>query len=86
MKEPVATPKTMFLVALNLVEGLLHLQSSSLQFDLHQWQPVDEDGDIVTIFVTALVHCYLLSNLIAITQRLSGVEEFEVDGLVVLLL
>ena len=69
VKESVAAPEGVFLVTLDLVEGLLHLQTAPLQLDLHQRQAVDQDRHVVAIFVAAL-DGHLLRHLVAIPQRI----------------
>ena len=42
LKESTLCPEGMTMVAVDLVERLLHLHTPPLEFDLHQWQAVNE--------------------------------------------
>jgi len=79
VEQPLRAPVTVLLVALDLVERLLHLQPAPFQLDLHQWQAVDEDGHVVAVFVSAAIHGHLLRHLIAVPQWIHRVEEFQID-------
>ena len=53
LEEAALAPEGVALVAVDLVKGLFHLHAAPLQFDLHQGQAVDQQGDVVAVFVFA---------------------------------
>ncbi len=72
----------MALVAVDLVEGFFEFEAAAFEFDLDQRQAVDEDGDVVAVFVLAL-HADLLRDLVLILTPVLLVEKFEVKAVAI---
>ena len=72
-----AAPVAVFLVTLDLVEGLLHLQPAPLQFDLHQRQAVGDERHIISVLVLPL-HAHLLGDLPAVALRVRAIEKLQI--------
>ncbi|MBA7578276.1 hypothetical protein ES708_20138 [subsurface metagenome] len=55
LKQSAVHPERMPLVAVDLVESLFQLQPPTFELDLHQGQAVNEQGNIVAVFVGAFL-------------------------------
>ena len=60
-----ACPERIPQITVDLVESLLDAHPSALQFDMHQWQTIHEDGHIVAVLISAL-HLILIDHLQAV--------------------
>ena len=83
LEQPAVGPEALALVADDLVEGLLQLQSAALQLHLHHGQAVAQDGDIVAVGVAAHIG-HLLGHLPAVGRRVATIEEAHVGHRAVL--
>ena len=52
-KQGVVTVKAFLAVTVYLVKGFTDRHTALFQFDLNQWQTIDQDGDIVAIGMSA---------------------------------
>ena len=71
------------MITLNLIVSLFQFNATTLQFNLHQWQAVNEDGHVITTFLTPL-NRNLIGNLKLILAPILLVEELEPHTLPVL--
>ena len=76
-----ACPKTIPLIAVNLVERLFELNPSSFQFYMHKRQSIDEYGHIVANIVISLLLFVLVDNLEIVVVNVSLVYQIDVLGL-----
>ena len=68
------------LVAVDLVESLAQFLTAPLEFDVHQGQAVDEDGDVVAVGSRARVDRVLADHLHLIAVNVGLVDEADVFG------
>ena len=68
----------MTLIPVDLVKGLFKLDSPAFEFNLYQRQPIDEQGDIVAILVSAFSRD-LVGNLKLILAPVFLFNECEVE-------
>ena len=78
-----ACPETIPLIAVNLVERLFELNSSSLQFYMHQRQTIDEYGYIVADIVVSLLLFVLVNDLEVVVMNVLLVNQVDVLGLAI---
>ena len=78
-----ASPEGVTLVAVDLVEGLADGHAAALELDVHQWQAVDEDGDVVAGVVGACIDDVLVGDLQAVIVDVRLVDKPDVLGLAV---
>ena len=76
-----ASPKTISLIAVNLVERLFELDTSPLQFYMHKRQTIDQYGYIVAGIVVALLLLVLVDDLEVVVMNISLVYQVDVLGL-----
>lgn len=80
LKQPLRGPVAVPLVAVHLVEGLFEFQPPAFEFDLHQRQAVDQDRDIVAVFVGTL-HRHLTRDLEFVLAPVDSIHELQVGRL-----
>ena len=80
VEQSAARPKRISAVTVYLVERLFDVDSAPFKFDVNHWQTVDEDCNVVAVFVRALVGNILIYNLQLIAIRIGGVNEVDVFG------
>lgn len=68
---------TMSMITIGLVECFLELESSSLEFYLYQWQTIDQDSHIISIFITSLLS-YLIRDLILIMASVFLIDKLDI--------
>ena len=71
---------TVLLVAHNLLHSLQWRHTVSLQFDLNQWQAVNQDDDIVALTAVGRVDGQLIHHLIFVLAPVAGINEVVVEG------
>ena len=76
-----ACPETISLIAVNLVERLFELNTSSLQLYMHKRQTIDENRYIVASIVVALLLLVLVDDLEVVVVYVSLVNQVDVLGL-----
>ena len=76
-----ARPKTISLIAVNLVERLFELNASSLQFYMHKRQTIDENGNIVAGIVVSLLLLVLVDYLEVVVMDVLLVNQVDVLAL-----
>ena len=62
-KQTALRPKALPLISVDLIERLSDLHSSALQFNMYERQAVDQDGDIVSVFVHTVIIFVLIDDL-----------------------
>ncbi len=78
--QPAARPERLPLVAVDLVESLFDCHPAAFEFDMHQRQPVDEDGYIVSVVEGSALRDILVDDLQAVVGKGLFVEEVDVLG------
>ena len=68
------------LVAVDLVESYAQFFAAPLEFDVHQGQAVDEDGDVVAVGARARVDGVLADHLHLVAVNVGLVDEADVLG------
>ena len=76
-----ACPKTISLIAVNLVERLFELDTSPLQFYMHKRQSIDQYGYIVAGIMVSLLLLVLVDDLEVVVMYISLVNQVDVLGL-----
>ena len=66
-------------IAVDLVEGLRQLGPGAFQLDLHQRQPVDQDGDVIAVYPLPYLRD-LLRHLEPVVAPVGAVQEMDVAG------
>ena len=79
LEQTALAPEAFALIPLNLVEGLTQRHAATLELDVHERKTVDENGDVVSILVSALVRLVLIEHLQAILMDVVAVKELDVD-------
>ena len=74
-------PKTIPLIAVNLVERLFELDTSTLQLDMHKRQTIDKYGHIVAGIVVSLLLLVLVDDLEVVVMDVFLVNKVDVLGL-----
>lgn len=82
LEESAAGPVGVALVAVGLVEGFFEFEAAAFEFDLNQGQAVDQEGDVVAVFVGAF-HGDLPGDLEMVLAPVFLLEEFDIDVLAV---
>jgi len=80
VEEGASHPEGLALVAVDLVEGLFDIDPTSFEFDMNEWQPIDEDGDVVaetvlTCTSVGFVGFHLVDHLEAVVMDIAFVEQ-----------
>ena len=79
LEQTALAPEAFALIPLNLVEGLTQRHAATLELDVHERETVDENGDVVSILVSALVRLVLIEHLQAVLMDVVAVKELDVD-------
>jgi len=79
LEQTMIAPKRMVLIPVDLVEGFLNLEPGSLEFNLHQGKAIDQEGDIVAIFVGTLL-LDLVSDLVPVEGPVFLVKKADIKG------
>ena len=77
-KEAAARPERIALVAVNLIEGFLEVHATLLEFNVHKWQAVYKDGDIVAVGACAILHYILVDDLQAVAVNVVLVYKLDI--------
>ena len=86
LKQSVASPERFSAVAVYLIESLLDAHTSLLQFDVHQWQTIHEDADVVSVGAFAVPYLILVDYLSTIGMNIVFLNEIDVFFLTVVTL
>ena len=65
------------MITINLVEGFLHFQTSAFELYLYQWQTVDKNCYIISVFIFAS-HRSLVRYLVLVLTPMLAVQQFYV--------
>ena len=76
--QPAACPKTIPLIAVNLVERLFELNASSLQLYMHKRQTIDENGNIIASIVISLFLFILVNDLEVVVMNILLVNQVDI--------
>ena len=68
----------MTLVAIGLIKSLLQFNPPAFQFYLYQWQPINQQSNIVPVFILSL-HSHLVGNLEQILTPILLIQEIEIQ-------
>ena len=51
LEKPAVCPKTIALIAVNLIKRFPYIHAAAFQFDMYKRQPVYKNGNVVTVFI-----------------------------------
>ena len=77
-EEAAGCPERIPLVAIDLIEGFLEVHSALLKFNVHKREAVYEDGDIIAVGASAILHDILVDDLQAVAVDVVLVYESDV--------
>ena len=78
LEQSITRTVRMALVTVGLVKGFFEFQTFAFEFYLYQWQTVDENGYIITIFIFALL-TDLVGNLKLILTPKISIDKLEIE-------
>ena len=75
LEKSAVRPKTIALIAVDLIKRFPYIHSAAFQFDMYKRQAVYENGNVVTIFITPAVFLVLVNYLQPVIMNILFVEE-----------
>ena len=73
-EKPAVRPKTIALIAVDLIKRFPYIHAAAFQFDMYERQPVYKNGNVVTIFIISAVFLVLMNNLQLVVVDILFVE------------
>ena len=74
-EKPAVRPKTIALIAVDLIKRFPYIHSAAFQFDMYKRQSVYENGNVVTVFIIPAVFLVLMNNLQLIIVDILFIEQ-----------
>ena len=82
LEQTAAGPIGVVLVAVDLFKGFFQFQAAAFEFYLHQGQTVDQQGDVVAVFIAAF-HGNLPGDLEMVLAPVFLLDELDINALAV---
>ena len=73
-EKPAVRPKTIALIAVDLIKRFPYIHAAAFQFDMYKGQPVYKNGNVVTVFIIPAVFLVLMDNLQLVVVNILFIE------------
>ena len=80
LEKPAGRPKTVALIAVDLVERFSDRHAPAFELDMYKGQPVNKDGNVVTVFISSRVVFVLVDDLQRVGVYIDFVDQGDVFG------
>ena len=74
LEKPAVRPKTIALIAVDLIKRFPYIHAAAFQFDMYKRQSVYKNGNVVTIFIISAVFLVLMNNLQFVVVNILFIE------------